>query len=216
MEDWKEWLQEHWKVVVVVMSALLIVIGFFVFRARPEESSSTALETVEALQSLDSSNANEEKEAEAIDATFYVDIKGAVKKPGMYAVQLDMRVFDVIQQAGGFCEDADENQVNLAMKLADQMVIYVPKVGEAAQETQVAGELPTTLNDPVAKEEGKINLNTADVTELQQLNGIGQKKAEAIIDYREQNGSFQSIEDITKVSGIGQQTFQKLKEHLSV
>lgn len=214
MKDWKEWLQEYWKIGVVVTSVLLIVTGFFIFRARPEESPLKALETVEALQSLDSSVSKEMEEEN--DATFYVDIKGAVKKPGMYAVQSDMRVFDVIEQAGGFCEDANQNQVNLAMKLADQMVIYVPKVGEAAQETQVAGELPTTLNEPAAKEEGKINLNTADVTELQQLNGIGQKKAEAIIEYREQNGSFQSIEDITKVSGIGQQTFQKLKEHLSV
>lgn len=218
MDDWKEWLQEHWKIGLAGAGMVLIVVGTLIFWCRPAMPLPDAAdkELVEALQTSDSAHHGEKEKLEQSAQTYYIDIKGAVKKPGMYQVQGDMRVFDAIELAGGFAEDADREQVNLAMKLTDQMVLLIPKIGETLQENQAVGNFAGNPESTGEQEEGKINLNTADVSELQQLNGIGQKKAEAIIDYREQNGSFQTIEEITKVSGIGQQTFEKLKEHLIV
>src|SRR5699024_7327041 len=120
----------------------------------------------------------------------FIDIKGAVKYPGVYEAEEGMRVIDAIQLAGGITDEGDENQLNLAQKLTDQMVVFVPKAGEQeGNQAQWAGSGP-------AANESKININTADTEELMQLEGIGQKKAEGIIHYREENGSFQTIEEI--------------------
>lgn len=214
MEKWQDWIREYWKIGGVAVVVLILLGGYFFVQHQPQHLTdpSPALE-----DTLWSSHADDKQtdESESIDERYYIDVKGAVKRPGMYAVEAHMRVLDAIEQAGGFTDEADQNQVNLAMKLTDQMVLFIPKVGENIQDLAFAGQASAESNSGQAPDD-KINLNTADVAELQQLNGIGQKKAEAIIDYREQNGSFQAIEDITKVSGIGQQTFEKLKDHLSV
>lgn len=136
-----------------------------------------------------------------------VDIKGEVKDPGVYELKNTQRIVDAIQVAGGFLSEADQQQVNLAQKLTDEMVIYIPKVGEES-----VSSLPT-LNDG---NEGKINLNQATVEQLETLPGIGPTKAEDILSFREENGSFKAIEDLKEISGIGEKTFEKLKDLISV
>ena len=150
----------------------------------------------------------------------YVDIKGAVNKPGLYQVTASMRVADVIQLAQGMQPQADARQINLAAKVTDQQVIYVPAKGEQApavappvvQSTGPTGGTPTS--DHAATD--KVNLNTADVAALQTLSGIGQKKAEKIIDYRQQHGNFKTIDDLKNVSGFGEKTVAKYKDQLTV
>lgn len=142
-----------------------------------------------------------------------VDIKGAIKKPGVYTASSHDRIIDLIERAGGLAEDADVAKVNLSQKVADEMVIYVPKVGEEIPATESA---PVNVAQQNEKGDGKININSADATMLDSLPGIGPSKAEAIIEYRETNGPFQKVEDLMNISGIGEKTFEKLKEQVTV
>ncbi|MGY3778196.1 helix-hairpin-helix domain-containing protein [Isobaculum melis] len=140
----------------------------------------------------------------------FVDIKGAVLHPGIYEVLPESRVASLIELAGGLTEQADAKQINLAQQLQDEMVIYVPILGEEPMIQENEGALSQQ------KDSTKINLNKATLEELQKIPGVGQKKAEAILQYREEKGAFKKIEEITEISGIGSQTFEKLKEFIVV
>ncbi|WP_423342663.1 helix-hairpin-helix domain-containing protein [Melissococcus plutonius] len=145
----------------------------------------------------------------------YLDIKGAVKAPGMYKGKINMRVWDAIALAGGLTEEAEIKQVNFSQKIADQMVIYIPIKGEEIQEISYSTpEKTNQLNKKLENE--KVNLNQADEQQLQQLNGIGLKKAQEIIRYREEEGEFKTIEDLENVSGIGAKTVESLKDAITV
>ncbi|MBS4462338.1 ComEA family DNA-binding protein [Aerococcaceae bacterium zg-B36] len=144
----------------------------------------------------------------------YVDIKGAVKAPGVYRLPQGSRVMDAIEQAGGLLPEAADSQLNQAQLLTDQMMIYVPSYEDLTSDTVLSTQMLASL--PNSETTDKININQADSSQLQTLPGIGQKKAEAIIQYRQENGSFQDIHDLTNVSGIGEKTFQQLQDYISV
>lgn len=213
-----EKVKEHLKVVIGVV--LIVIVGIFLLVKETQQS-----EPINSLGEFNESNVLSTKESitqSTQEKVSFVDLKGAVKKPGMYEITGNMRVQEVIDLAGGFLKEADVNRVNLSQILEDQMVVYIPKVGEKVEELdQVVGQEEgggkATGNVKNEKsEEGKVNINTADVTELQQLNGIGQKKAEAIVQYREENGSFQKLEDLTQVKGVGEKTFDSLRESITI
>jgi competence protein ComEA len=147
--------------------------------------------------------------------TIYVDVKGAVNRPGMYAFTAEERVFDVIQKAGGFTDVADEKQINFAAKIKDQQLLYVPEIGEEIEEKHSDHEADTEIGESKEIQE-KINLNTADSLQLQQIPGIGEKKAQEIIQYRQDNGSFKSVEELQEISGIGQKTVEKMKNFVTI
>ncbi|MDO4869600.1 MAG: helix-hairpin-helix domain-containing protein [Bacillota bacterium] len=155
---------------------------------------------------------------ETVSGTIFVDIGGAVQSPMLAELPQGSRVEDAITAAGGLTEEADISSVNRAEFLEDGQKIYIPEKlpeGEAgaAQDTVgAAGYVPSAA----AGTDGKININTADSTQLQELNGVGPATAQKIIDYRTSNGRFQSIEDIKNVSGIGDKTFDKLKDNITI
>ncbi|GIN85416.1 competence protein ComE [Heyndrickxia sporothermodurans] len=138
-----------------------------------------------------------------------VDLKGEVMKPGIYEASPIDRIQDVITKAGGFKKNADQTQVNLALKVKDEMVIYVPKLGEKTNPINSISSSDSIDND-------KVNINTANSEQLQLISGIGPSKAASIIEYREQNGPYKKIEEIKNVTGIGDKTFEKLKESITV
>lgn len=173
-----------------------------------EEQTELFLTPSEQESELAEGSSNES--VESVSQLVYVDVKGAVQNPGVYQMDPGERMVDVIDLAGGFLISADQTHINLALKLEDQMVVYVPQVGEETKESVQQ----TIAGGTEIEEEIKINLNTADTAQLQSLNGIGEKKAAAIIQYREENGSFQSIEDLKEVSGIGDKTFDALKDFI--
>lgn len=144
-----------------------------------------------------------------------IDVKGAVSMPGIYKMSSNERVNDAINKAGGLTEKADAAAVNLAQKVQDEMVIYVPAEGEEAPPTQSAPPVSSDLstNEGASK---VININTADSTALQELPGIGESKAQAIIDFRETDGPFSAVDDLKNVSGIGDKTFEKLAPLIAV
>jgi competence protein ComEA len=140
--------------------------------------------------------------------TVMVDIKGAVVHPGVYEIRNTARVNDVVALAGGFTREADETKVNLAAKVHDEMMIYVPVRGET--------NAPSAVPSLQADDSNKIYINTASEQEISQLPGIGKTKAQAIIAYREEHGPFQKTEDLLNVTGIGEKTLEKIKEYIVV
>ena len=123
------------------------------------------------------------------------------------------RIQDAIQLAGGLTNEADQKQINFAQKLEDQMVVNIPKIGEEkGQEVTITNAKDTSGNQ--GAKDSKVNINTATVEQLMTLKGVGQKKAEAIIEYRKKNGSFKSKEELMKVRGIGKKMFETFQERV--
>ncbi|MDR1473211.1 MAG: helix-hairpin-helix domain-containing protein [Lactobacillales bacterium] len=210
--DFEEfWLaKKRWIISGVVIISLMILCLFLIFHL----SSKQEIEDNDFLRSIKNSSTDKQKkgtaETSSSSSKIYVDVKGAVYKPGMYCLTNDKRVNDVIKMAGGLTEQADAKQVNYALKLVDQMLVYIPQIDEV-----VASNISTT-NSSNPKTDKKINLNTATLEELQTLTGIGAKKAQKIIDYREANGLFAKVDDLQNVNGFGAKTVEKLKDNLTV
>ena len=152
-----------------------------------------------------------------------VDIKGMVVNPGVYEVDSTSRVNDVISLAGGLLEGADTSKINLAKVVEDEMTIIIystEEVLEKFREENCVCEKCNITNDAcissTATDNQLININTADEKELQNINGVGEAKAKAIIEYREENGLFTTIEDIKNVPGIGDSLFEKIKTYITI
>lgn len=131
-----------------------------------------------------------------------VDVKGEVNKPGVYTIQPGMRVDDVISLAGGLTSQADPESVNLAQVLEDEMVVLVLPEGEEDAKGVHSSD--------------QLRINQASVEEIQTLSGIGPSKAQALIDYREENGPFTSVEELMDVSGIGEKTLEGIQDEIRI
>jgi len=203
-DEWKEkW--ESWSLTVkavVIGGVLLLLVGVGSLFPKKEEA-------VEELAVIETTTLAEKTEVGTTqEAVIFVDIKGAVNNPGVYQMKSGDRVKDALEAAGGLTDEADSQKVNLAQRVEDQMVIVVPKVGEEVT------EIPTGATSKEASKDGKVNINTATVEELKTLKGVGEKKAEAIIEYRKKNGSFKTKEDLMKVRGIGKKLFESFQERI--
>lgn len=154
----------------------------------------------------------------------YVDVCGHVKNPGVYQLTGDSRVYEAIEKAGGMTKDAAASSINQAEHLTDGQQVYVPSEDEQ-KESRKSGNYPAAqgaadgnvkTGAADAGDNGKVNLNTASKEELLSLTGIGGVKADSIIKYREEHGSFQSVEDIKKIEGIKDGVFNKIKDQITV
>lgn len=148
-------------------------------------------------------NPSTDEEVEEELAYFYVDIKGEVNNPGVYKVTSDYRLFQVVNLAGGLTTNADTLAINLSQKIRDELAIYVPSFEDEYERIVV-----------VDVDEGLVNINTASLAELDTLPGVGPSTAQAIIDYRTET-SFSVIEDITNVPGIGEATYEDIKNSIT-
>lgn len=178
-------------------------------------------------------NEVEKVEVDLKDDLVYVDIKGAVKKPGVYKINSDKKIIDVITMAGGLMENANTDNINLSRKVTDEMVIIIYTNEEVKNSNivdtvikvvdkecvcpniQNDGCINTEINDSITNVNKTININTATLEELMSINGLGEAKAKAIIKYREENGYFKIIDDLLNVSGIGEALFEKFKEYIT-
>ena len=157
----------------------------------------------------ESSSENEDQAAEVV-----VYVCGEVNDPGVYHLPNKSRVCDAIESAGGMTDDASRDFWNLASEVYDGQMIYVP-----TKEEVESGSVPkpdTENADVSSGDSSKININTASKEELMTLTGIGESKADNIIKYRQENGSFSAVEDLTNVSGIGESIFNKIKDSRTV
>lgn len=160
----------------------------------------------------------------------YFDIKGAVKKPGVFSFKEGDKVIDAINMAGGLTKNGTTANINLSQKLKNEMVIYIFTKSElTTKKTTTTTTKPVStapckcetieVNNCLEKEENnetKININTASIEDLSTLPGIGSSKAQAIIKYRNDNGNFTKIEDIKNVSGLGDALFDKIKDYITI
>ena len=190
-------------ILAFVCSLVLIIGGLFYFNQnKTEDYSGVSFSNIS-----NETNNKDEKAEKRHDEKIFVDVKGAVKHPGVFETTKDKRVKDLIEEAGGLLDDADTSTLNLSQKVKDQMVIYVLKHGEKPK--QISDSSSSSNTDV-------ININTANKEQLMKISGVGKTKAEAIISYREKNGDFKKKEDITKVRGIGKSTFEKIKDKIEV
>lgn len=150
-------------------------------------------------------NTNDELNSEL--RKIQVHVTGEVNKPGVYKLDEGSRIMDAVNAAGGFTAKADQNSLNLAKVLEDGEQILINSVDASLNQSSQSNS---------ATNNGKVNINTADLTLLQTLNGVGPSTAQKIIDYRNANGKFKAIEDLKKVSGIGDKTFEKFKDQICV
>ena len=162
-----------------------------------EEESSVAEDTQSSSESVSFDKMND---------NICVYVCGRVRSPGVFVLPAGSRVYEALALAGGILEEADERAVNQAGLCSDGEMIYVPAVGEA-------GESAAEGTDAAA-DDGRIDINSADSSELQKLKGIGASRAEDIVSYREKNGKFDGIESIMEVPGIKQGTFDKIKDQI--
>lgn len=222
MGEWRSWLSEHKHsiglgVLAVQFFIILLFIGkwtmIYYVNLGDHEIDSKILAEIPIDYSSETILVEEIGEYKESPQKWMVDIKGEVQFPGIYEVEKDMRINDVIDMAGGLSPDADIRSLNLAQHVQDQMVIHVFNEMDSSVDTEIFTiQIPETED----KKDDLINLNTADLSELQKLSGIGEKKAEKIISYREENGTFKHIEELMEVSGIGEKTFETLKDKVTV
>ncbi len=211
--DWLKQLPKKWLLLgsgasIVILITLLVGI-YLMVNKEPQVDTTMWEETSLTTTAEVATDATKER----AETMIYVDIKGAVKVPGIYQLKNQQRIWDALALAGGVSEEADTAQVNYAQKVKDQMIIYVPKKGEA-----VAQSLETLQESAPAQQnqEEKINLNTATEAELQTISGIGAKKAQEIIRFRDEQGPFKTVEELKNVPGIGEKTVERLKDMLTM
>lgn len=147
-------------------------------------------------------------ENKEVQGLIMVDVQGSVKKPGVYKMRDGDRVMHAIQKAGGFQEGAELRSVNQALKISDEMIVYVASKGEEYTVQGVEGNTSSQTG-------GLIKINSADEASLQMLNGVGPAKAQSIITYREEHGPFTSMEQLMEVRGIGEKTIEQWKGKIS-
>ena len=207
---------KEYKIIVICAGLGLALGGFFLLKPSTQKPvTETNLQAEVAAVSKDSSSEKEikkeEKDESAEQDLITVDVKGAVKSPGIHDLPVGSRVHDAVQKAGGLTEEADSKSLNLAQKVSDEALVYVPTKGEEAASQQAASGTASSTS-----KEKKVNLNKASLEELKQVKGLGGKRAQDIIDHREANGKFKSVDELKKVSGIGAKTIEKLKDYVTV
>lgn len=222
----KEWLIEH-KLYIVILF-IIAAAGFYYFYISgsgqeaisspvPNKSgSSTQVNPKNTEGQKPMSGASSGQQAK-LPEKIMVDIKGEVKQPGVYESKAGERVMDIVTRAGGLTDHADKSQINLAQHVQDEMMIYIPAKGETVHSTVgTGGNAGNAAREGAAgKNTAKIDLNKADEQALETLPGIGPAKAAVILEYREKNGPFKTIEDLKNISGFGDKTFEKLKDMIS-
>lgn len=200
------------KIIIGLIIALAVVLGNnFVNNKSPDllDNKVSLLESEDDFN-IESIDENKSQQSEDIK----VHINGQINREGVYEVKEGDRLDDLIKQAGGLSPDADSNSLNLAMKLEDQMKIYIPNKNEILNENSTNTDQLVSKPDSIS-ENGKININIASKEELMTLPNIGDKRAQAIIEYRDTK-KFETIEEIKNVTGIGEKFYQAMQDLITV
>ncbi len=216
-------------IIVVILSVIIIAFLYYIYAK--DKSTFVPSEELE-VENITEKETEETKEEES--QKIIVHVSGEVNKEGIVELEVGSRISDAIDKAEGLAENADTKEINLAFKLEDGMKIYIPKIGEEKSEevqestsdetskyiTSTSGVVDSqdenTENNNGKSITGKVNINTASQTELETLPGIGPATSSKIISYREENGKFESIEELKEVSGIGDAKFENIKELICV
>ncbi len=213
-EDIFFYIQKYYKII----GASLLIFLLFLMTLVAKDNNNDSSENVQLptpSEVKEEMTSNEPVEEEKTTVALYVDIKGAVAMPGVYAMDEGDRVIDVVNMAGGLDDEADTMRINLSQLVRDEMVIIIPhetddEIADEELITKDGGE-----DEAVEKDDGLVCLSSASVAELATLPGIGEARAEDIIAYRDEHG-FSEISEIKNVTGIGPAIFADIKDLLKV
>lgn len=201
-------MNQTFRVFLVIAAAMSLLCGcgarnnVYLEKNAVETGELCVTEALSATETEEPDGAKEER-------TCLVYVCGAVAAPGVYELDDGSRIYEAVELAGGFMEDAAEDVLNLAESVTDGQMILIP----TEEEQEAAGREGAEADSAT---DGKLDLNRADVAALMELPGIGQSKAEAIVGYREEHGSFSQTEDLMKVEGIKEGVFNKIKDRIKV
>lgn len=198
--------RERLKTAILPLLIGIAVLFFWVYGS--SDTDEIVIEDVNS-DKQDVEQVEKQESQESKSGNIYVDISGAVDSPGVYMVRNGTRLFEVIEMAGGLLNSADIDGLNQAETVTDGQKIIVYEKGDEGSNNAAGG----TANN---KDSTRININYADSAELQMIPGIGPSKAERIIEYRNMNGRFDSVEDLKNITGIGDKTLESIKEYITV
>lgn len=202
---------------IIIGIAIIALAGFGYYKSSSDSLNSNQIQSIVDTKQTDNINNQSEVENKENEdnSSKMCQIDGCVNKPGVYSFKKDDRIKDIIDLAGGFTKDADTKSVNLAIKLKDEMKIFIPSKNEISklQNHNTENSQIVTLKDNNST--NLVNINTADSDKLQTLPGIGPSKAKKIIEFREKN-QFKKIEELKNVDGIGEKTFESLKSLITI
>lgn len=217
-----EWLRNLWedyrRELVIALVAVVVVVAYLLshgFSGTWPGQMQSESQPVAASSQVSSASVR------SATGKVVVDVKGAVNKPGVYHLPHGSRVQEAITAAGGLRDDADGNQVNLAKQLVDAQAIYIPAKGEQAPAgmgtaTSANASASSDSAGTTTADHEPINLNSATKEQLTTITGIGDKKADLILQYRQEHGQFKSIDDLKNINGFGDKTVDKLRDQLAV
>ena len=204
-----EFLNKKQKLIIgIIGTIMLFYIGYYIMN-KVENTNYIEIEESEEINNNEEINLVEEEKIK-------VHITGEVENEGIIEIDKDSRIADVIEEAGGLTDDADTSKINLAYQVKDGQKIYIPNTEEELEEEYITENAGDGVLPEEEKVGGKVNINTAKQTELETLTGIGPSTALKIINYRNQNGDFENIEDIKNVPGIGEAKFENIKNDICV
>ncbi|HCO74601.1 MAG TPA: competence protein [Clostridium sp.] len=215
---------------ILILSIIFLVAGYIINHNKEEEYKEVFLDEQQYFQSQnskgngenentenkDSNNKDSENQENVNDSKIVVDIKGAVKAPKEYELKAGSRVRDLIEIAGGLTPEADEEKIYFSKILEDEQCIKIYKIGEEVLDSEIEVEEQQEKGTGAVDSKGKININKATVDELMTIPGIGQVKAQSIVDYRNENGKFNSVDELTNITGIGVKTLEKLRDKVDI
>ncbi len=233
-------IKKYLKYILTFFCCALLFVGIYLYNEKSEVSTSNE----KKLSVTKKSNEKEDEAESSHVKTVFVDVKGAVNAPGVYEIDEEKRIIDAIGLAGGLSDNANTINLNLSKKVQDEMYIIVYTKNEIAEYKKNNGtkeiscasnecvcpdannsacikssstKTSSQSNDSVKKQtDSKVSINSAGLEELMTLSGIGEAKANAIISYRQENGNFNTIEDIKNVSGIGDAVYEKIKNDITL
>jgi len=211
------------QLILLLLATIIIIMGAGIFFWQNMKNSqlissmtvSASLNQTDLFSGHHGSNPlSEESVKEIKNEKILVHVAGEVLNSGVYELESGARVIDALMAAGGATSLANLDLINLAAPISDGEKIYIPSVIEKIKQLNQGSSYTSSAYSGGGS--GKININTADTTELQKLSGIGPGKAKSIIDYRNKNGPFRSVDDLLNVSGIGEKTLEKIRDEIVV
>lgn len=199
------------KIIKIAIAGIVVVLAIVYYFSTKEENTYDDILASDVVVENKVEEVKQEPEKESSFIKVYV--AGEVNSPGVIELEEGSRIEDAIEGAGGVKAEANLKNINLAYEVSDGEKIYIPNLSEESEEENVP---EPNISNSNANTKGKVNINKATATELTSVPGIGASTAQKIITYREENGKFQTIEDVKKVSGIGDSKFESMKDFIAV
>lgn len=205
----KEWIIENYQLAIIMIVVLFFICNSLFTGNDDHEAIIHQQDTTNEVKQESSDEkavdkTDESKSTKEVNRNVVVDVKGAVNYPNTYSMSSKDRVHDVLKKAQTK-HNADLSKINLSERLKDQMYIYVPITGE---------HVPSVNTNQPSNDKVEVNINTGDKSEIEKLPGIGPSKADAILQYRETNGEFKTVDDLKNVKGFGDKTVESLKDFI--